>query len=148
MPLSANFFGDIGQGISSFFGAVGSEKEAGAYRKAAGFASANAGLAKRATDINTNIASRNIYQALGAERADTASAGFQMSGSALDLIRSSTEQGSLSKALIETQGAQQVLGYQSEAEADRAKASAADDAADGGFLSSILSIAGAAITLL
>lgn len=148
MALSASFFGDIGAGISSFFGAEGSEKEASAYKKAAGYASANAGLAQRATDINSNIVQRNLYMSLGTERADTAAAGFQQSGSALDLIRSSTEQGALSKALVETQGAQQVLGYQSEAEADKAKASAASDAGTGGFLGGLLDIAGAALAFI
>lgn len=147
MALSSDFFGDIGGAVSDIFGAVGGLDEASAYKKAAQIDSENAVISQQSTALNEQLASRKIYQSIGTERADTGAAGFQMGGSALDLMRSSVEQGAMTKQIIGAQGEQQALSYQEQAAAHEGQASAAEAKSSGGFLGGLLNIAGAAISL-
>lgn len=147
MALSANFFGDIGGAVSDIFGGIGALKEADAYKKASEISLTNAAITKRSTAINLAQAGRQLYQSFGAESADTASAGFQMSGSAIDLMRSSVQQGSLTQQIISNQGAITEQGFQQQAASYQGQAAAAKAKSSGGFLSGVLGLAGAAASL-
>lgn len=127
--LSSGDFGGIGGAVSSIFGGIGTLKGAAAFTASAGFAqkaaqyaTENATIAQSSTDIKELQANRQLYGVLGAQRAETAGAGFAEGGSALDLMRSSASQGSLTKALIEQQGQIEVRGYQEEAQGKLAEA--------------------------
>jgi hypothetical protein len=62
-------------------------------------------------------------------------------------MRSSVEQGALTKALIGNQAEQQALGFRQQASAYSGQADAARAQESGGFLSSVFKIAGAAFSL-
>jgi hypothetical protein len=53
---------------------------------------------------------------IGGQRADVAGAGFAESGSALDLLRSSAQQGALNRAVLGQQGLIQEAGYKEQAQ--------------------------------
>lgn len=141
MPISAAGFSDLGGAVSSLFGAVGSFASAKGYDAAAGYASQNAEIAAQSTQIQETQAQRKVYQTIGGQKADVAGAGLNASGSALDVIRSSAEQGSLTKQLIANQGAINVSGYEAEAANYSAMASASKAAGTGGILGGLLKVA-------
>lgn len=144
MPLSAGGFADLGSAVSDIFGAVGSAASAKGYSQAAGYAQQNAELAQQSTRIQELQASRKIYQTIGGQQADIAGAGLAKSGGALDIMRDSANQGSLTKQLIANQGAITVSGYQAESANYQAMATAAKAKSSGGFLSGLLNIGAAA----
>lgn len=143
MALSGDFFTDLGGGISSLFGAAGDISEAKAYTQAATYAKQNEAITAASTRLQEAQASRKIFQTLGAQSAQVASAGFAASGSSLDLARSSIQQGSVQKQLIADQGLINENGFAEEASHYEGMASAAKKAAGGGILGGILKIAGA-----
>lgn len=137
--------GSIGGAVSDLFGASGSSKAAGAYTKAADIATSNAQLTERSTAIQTQQQEQQTYKVLGTEQAATAAAGFTMGGSALDLLRSSTQQAALSKELIQNQGEITAQGYQQQAAAYQGQAQAAKEQAKGQGAGGILgAVAGVA----
>jgi hypothetical protein len=145
MPgLSASGFSSLGGAVSDIFGAVGQAKSAKGYGQAAGYARQNAQIAQESTDIQELQAQRKIYKVEGGQRADIAGAGLASAGSALDLMRDTAAQGSLTKQVIANQGAINVLGYQAEAASYDSMASAAKTASAGGFLGGLLKIASVA----
>lgn len=122
-------FGSLGGAVSDIFGGIGTLKGAKAFQvasqysqKAAQYATENAGIAEASGRVKQLQAERQIYQVIGGQQADVAGAGFAKSGSALDLMRSSVEQGALTKALLENQTQIEVRGYRQEAEAKLAEA--------------------------
>jgi hypothetical protein len=126
-------FGGIGGAVSDIFGGMGTLAGAKAYkvsaqysRKAAQYATENAGIAESSGRVKQLQANRQIYQVIGGQQADVAGAGFAKSGSALDLLRSSVEQGALTKALLSNQTAIEVRGYKQEAEGKLAEAASYD----------------------
>jgi hypothetical protein len=145
MPLSSAGFDDIGGAVSSIFGAVGQLQSAKGYKKAADFALQNADIARQSADIKKLMAERQVYQTIGGQKSDVAGAGLAASGSALDILRSSEQQGALTKQLVSNQGAIDVLGYQAEASSYSSMAAAAKSSAAGGFLGGALKLAGAAV---
>lgn len=136
--MPGSIFGDLGGAVSDIFGAVGQFKSASGYQKAAQYATQNAQISEESTAIQEAMAQRKIYQTIGGQQADVAGAGLAASGSALDLLRSSAEQGSLTKQLVANQGAINVAGYQAEAASYESMASAAKTAGSGGILGGIL----------
>lgn len=148
MALSAGMFGDIGGGISSIFGAAGDLKEAAAYGKAASIATQNAKLETESTAIQQAQEGRKIYQTLGAQSAQVGGAGLAASGSALDVLRGSVQQGALQKQLIGLQGAVASNSFSQEAAAYTGMQGAAKAAAGGGILGGIFKIAGAFLPML
>lgn len=141
--LSADFFDHIGGGISSIFGAIGDLKEADAYKKASSIATQNAVLEHESTQIQQTQEGRKVFQTLGAQAAQVGGAGLSASGSALDVLRSSVQQGALQKQLIGLQGAVQETSFKQEAASYQDMAGAASAAAGGGILSGIFKVAGA-----
>lgn len=147
MPMSAAGFGDLGGAVDAIFGAVGQLKSAKGYQKAAQFAQENASLAQQSTNIQQIMAQRKITQTVGGQQADIAGAGLANAGSALDIMRDSASQASLTKQLITTQGQINVLGYEAEAANYESMASAAKTAAGGGILGGLLKGAGAVMSI-
>ncbi len=147
MALTSGFFDGLSSAAGSLFGGIGDLKEADAYKKAASLAANNAQIAAESTQIQETQAQRKIFQTIGAQQAEVASAGFAASGSNLDLLHSSISQGSLQKQLIGEQGLIQQNSFLEEAAADQGKAAAAKAAAGGGFLSSIFKVASSFIGL-
>lgn len=141
MPISTSGFGSAGSAVSDIFGAVGELKMAKGYSAAAGLAGQNAEIAAQSARIQTTMAQRQITQTLGGQRADIAGAGLAASGSALDLMRDSAQQGGLTKQLIAAQGAINVNGYQAEQASYEAQASAAKASASGGFIKGLFDVA-------
>lgn len=146
--LSDALFGDIGGAVSDIFGAVGAEQAAGAYKKASQLDQENAEITANSTQISIAQARRQEMQTIGAETAQTAGAGFNMSGSAGDLLRSSAQQASLTNALTQNQGNITALGYTEKSEAEAGQAAASKTQATGGFLGGLLKTAGAILPFL
>jgi hypothetical protein len=143
MPISAQTFSFAGSAVSDIFKGVGDFASAKGYSAAAGFAQQNAQIAEQSAQIKEAMAQRQIYKTLGGQRADVAGAGLNASGSALDIMRDSAQQGSLTKQLIQNQGAIDVNGYQAEAANYSAMAKAAKAGGTGSILGGLVSAAGA-----
>lgn len=141
---TGQLFGDIGGAVSDVFGAIGDFDEAKGYKTAAKLATENAGIVAQSTAIQTMQAQRQAFQVIGGQMSDVAGAGLQESGSAVDLLKSSQQQASLQKQLIENQGLIQEKGYEAQASADTAQASAKETGGIGGLIGGALNI-GAAI---
>lgn len=136
MPFGTGTFNAAGGAVDDFFAAAGLKSQAkglrieqGMLTKAAGFADTNADFTKESTGIQSMQQQRKTYLGLGTLEADVGGAGFQMSGSALDLMRSSAEQGALEQAVMEKQGLITEQGYEVQADANRSQADAAGIAA-------------------
>lgn len=140
MALSSSTFSDLGSGISSIFGGVGDLAEAAAYKKAAGYATENAAISLEAAQIQQTQAARQVSQVIGGQKAAYGGAGLKESGTALDLLRSSQQQGNLQMQLLHTQGLINSNAYQEQAAANTGMANQAKAAAGGGFLGGLLSI--------
>jgi hypothetical protein len=143
MPASSAGFSAAGSAVSDIFGAIGSFASAKGYKAAAGASEQSAEIAAQSARIQGVMADRQITKTLGGQRADIAGAGLKASGSALDLVRDSAQQGSLTKQLIANQGAINVLGYQAEAANYNAMATAAKSSGTGGLISGVISAAAA-----
>lgn len=87
------------------------------YDLASNLATRNSDYTKISTNIKQMQADRQIYMGMGATTADVAGAGFTQSGSALDLLRSSAQQGALTKQVIGSQGLITEAGYDEQATA-------------------------------
>ena len=136
----------LGNAASALFSSQGNAAEANSYTSAGQLEEQNAQLTAASTRIQETQTARGVAQSLGTTQADVAAAGFTNSGSALDVLRSSAQQGSLQKSLINIQGAINENSYASQAGADFAKAKAANEANTAGTVSAIASIGGALIS--
>lgn len=143
MPVSQAGFSAAGSAVSDIFGAIGSFAQAKGYKAAAGYATENASIAEQSAKIQGYMAQRQITKTLGGQQTDIAGAGLAKSGSALDVVRDSAHQGSLTKQLIANQGAINVQGYQAEAASYDAMATAAKASGTGGIINGVISAAAA-----
>jgi hypothetical protein len=130
--LSNQTFTDFGSAASDLFAAQGERLKAEgdqfeqqSYEEAAQLATQNEQFTEQSTAIQQTAADRNLYQALGKTTADVAGAGFATSGSALDLLASSAQQGATARAVIGQQGLITEAGYQEQAESYTNMANAA-----------------------
>jgi hypothetical protein len=129
MAFGGNTISGVSGGVSDIFGgyakaaglnlkAAGDRVEAGNYDLAATLAKQNEQFTEQSTAVKETMAQRQIYQGIGTETADIAGAGFDTgSGSALDLLRSSAQQGAIQKQLIGQQGLITEAGYTEQATA-------------------------------
>ena len=136
MAFGASTFTDIGGAVSDLFGAQadrykaqGDVIEGQNYRLAASLAEQNVQYTEASTALKESQQARQTYQVISGQRADIAGAGGQESGSALDLLASSTQQGAIAQQVIAQQGQIQEAGYQEQATSYTNMASAADIAA-------------------
>lgn len=155
MAVSSQTFSDFGAGVSDVFAgfadftkAAGAEAEGQAYSEAAALAEQNAKYTKESTNIQVAQAERELLLSTGRTTGEVAGAGFSLSGSALDILRSSAAQGSLKKAVIGQQGLITEAGYEQQAASYRLMASAANDTAKGDNLAAIGSFASAGVSML
>ncbi len=135
---------DFGGAANALFGARGATAAAGSYREAAGIVNQNAILAATATQIRQTQEERRQYQVFGKQRAGVGGAGFAESGTAINLLRSSHQQGALTKALISNAGAITANTYAAQAGQYNAMADAAKASSTAQEIGGILQAAGGA----
>jgi hypothetical protein len=105
--------------------------EGASYTEAAQLAEQNVQITAMSTAIQEVQQQRELYMSMGRTTAAVAGAGFANSGSALDILRSSAQQGALKSAVIGQQGLATEAGYQEQAASYDAMAAAASSAAHG-----------------
>jgi hypothetical protein len=157
--LSNQAFSDIGSSVSDIFAglgdqykAEGAEFEEQSYEKAATLAGQEATFSEMSTAIQTAQSERNLLMSLGSTKAGVAGAGFGESGTALDLLRSSAQEGATTTAVVKENGMIQTAGYQEQqqsynlmADAAQVDVQAEKEAATGSFIGAgIQAIAGVA----
>jgi hypothetical protein len=118
--------GDIFAGFAQKYKIQGAEIEKASYKKAEEFAYQESAYTAQSTAIKEAQADRELYKALGQTKEEVAAAGFAESGSALDILRESAQQGALSKAVLGQQGLITEAGYQQEAQSYHSMIQAAD----------------------
>lgn len=136
---------DLFSGLAGLERAAGSAAEAQAYGIAATISREQAEFTKESTAVKTFMADRQIYKAIGREETQIAGAGFEKSGTALDLLRESAQQGSLETQLLQRQGLITQESYEQQAKSYDFMKSAAEHAADAGVLGSIGSFVNSAV---
>lgn len=138
--------------------AQGDLVEAGNYDLAAALAKQNEQFTEQSTAVKQAMADRQIYMGIGTERADIAGSGFAESGTSLDLLRSSAQQGAMQKQLLGQQGLITEAGYNEQRTAytnlaDFARSTAATEesmasqAITAGYVSAAFKVAGVVASL-
>jgi hypothetical protein len=140
-PSSGFNFGSLGNigsvgsnlagAVGDIFAAQGDEAEAQEYELAAGLALQNEQYTQRMTQIRSVQSQREVANVIGKQQAGYAGGNIAESGSALDVLRSSVQQGGLQNYMINEQGAQQETAYAEQAQSYQTMASAAQNAAEG-----------------
>ena len=155
MAFGASTFSDLGAGVGDLFAAAAtSDKEQGLqfeeqnYEAAAGLALQNEQFTKTSTAIKQGQADRELYMSLGKTKAGEAGAGLAQSGSAIDLLRSSAQQGATTNAVIGQQGLITEAGYQEQHDSYMNMASAAKSAEDAASLGGIGDLIGGSLKFL
>jgi hypothetical protein len=97
--------------------AQGNIAEGQEYTLAQTLAEQNAAYTAQSTNIQVAQKQRQVTQTIGAEKAATGGAGLATSGSAVDLLRSSAQQGALAGAVLRQQGLITQAGYTEQAAA-------------------------------
>lgn len=130
--LAATLYGQIGakageEGTAKALGieSTGQLSEAEQYDVSAGIASNNSQLALVGGDIQKYQAMRNVQKTIGTQQSVSAAGGFANAGSALDVARSSLQQGLLQTQLIGTNADLTAGGYLEQASAAQAQATTA-----------------------
>ena len=134
--------------------AEGNRQEAAHYRRAGDLADQNARFTTESTAIQNTQLQRQVFQGLGSIEASVAGSGMSESGSALDILRSSAQQGALQEEVLKRQGLIAEQGYKEQANSYRDMASSADRAArdadragDTSTITGVLRGAGALLSL-
>lgn len=140
-------FGDLGGAVGDLFDAEGATQSAASYRTAAKFSGTNAALEQASGAIKLAQVTRQGYLGIGQTSSDVANAGFSMSGSGLDLLRSSRQQATLAQALTTEQTQVDVNSYKEQQSAELSQASSADTAAQGDIFGSILKGVGTVLSI-
>jgi hypothetical protein len=155
--IGASTFSGFGGAVSDLFAAgslktkaKGSRLQAQAYDLASELALRNKQFTETSTQIKQAQIDRDVYKSLGETRGDVAAAGFEASGSALDILRDSASQGALTNAVAGQQGLIEEAGYEEQAKSYQLMKSAAlmsakadEKAATGAYISAgIKAIAG------
>lgn len=137
---------DIFGGVGGLFQAQGDFSAANLYQEAATLAGEEENVAKQSTAIQQKASQQQTFKAIGSQQASVGTFG-SASGTALDLLRSSRQQGSLQQQMLQTSGNLQNLNFQiqaTSAESEAAQANAAGDAATakgiGGLVGGLFSL--------
>lgn len=138
MAISDSTFSNAGGAVSDLFKAQGDKAEGQNYELAADYARQNVDFTKQSTAIKEMQLDRGIYKSLGETQADVAGSGLAASGSALDILRDSASQGSLTKSVLAEQGAITEAGYDEQAKSYDTMASAAKMAAEGDTIGAVI----------
>ena len=146
---------DVGGAVNDLFGAAGDTSEGNAYGEAASYDKLNAQITQQATGIAETQAQRQLYQVQGGTQAQVGGAGFANSGSSMDILRSSAQQGALQKQLIQAQGQITSNGYEAEAQhysamqkAAYSSSTAKGAAGAGNLIGGVLSLGAAVLPFL
>lgn len=108
---------------------AGASAEAGQYEKAAAISANNATIALVSGGLEQYAQTRQLQNTLGAQRAGVAGGGFANAGSAVDLARSSLQQGLIQNQVLGLNANMQAGGYLEQAQASQGEATAAEYAA-------------------
>jgi hypothetical protein len=100
------------------------------YSDAAVLAQQNEQFTQMSTAIKDAQTSREIAKSEGATTAAVAGGGFATSGSALDILRDSAQQGAITRAVGQQQGLVTEAGFEEQKNSYNLMAGAADQAAD------------------
>jgi hypothetical protein len=100
---------------SELLQAQGNLAEGQEYQLAETLAEQNAAYTAQSTAIQFAQQQRQEVMAIGSEKAATGASGLAQSGSAVDLLRSSAQQGALAGAVIRMQGGITIAGYNEQA---------------------------------
>jgi hypothetical protein len=137
MAFGNTTFTDAAGAVSDLFAAEGHRYkakgdlfEAENYDRASALATQNEKFTEQSTAIKQQQLDRQNFKMLGGQQADIAGAGFAASGSALDLMAESAQQGALQKAVGAEQGLITEAGYKEQAESFTTMSKAARMAAD------------------
>lgn len=138
MAVGANTFNDLGGAVSDIFSAEagqykieGLQFEEQNYEAASQLALQNEQFTKTSTAIKEQQSDRELYQSLGKTRGAVAGAGLDLSGSSLDILRESAQQGAATRAVLGQQGLITEAGYAEQAQSYQNMASAANAAIEG-----------------
>lgn len=107
----------------------GNLAEAGLYDESARLSRLNEEFTRQSTEIQQVQTERNIMQTIGKQQSDVAGSGFAASGTALDLLRSSAQQGALTHQLLGQQGLITEAGQEQQAHSYDVMAGVARDTA-------------------
>lgn len=133
--------GGLFEAAGSLFGGLSAAK---GQQKAAAFYDQAAHYAALSGELKSLTVGREVDKITGGAEADVASSGFLTSGSALDIIKASAQEGSITKSLVNMQGMIDASGYAAQAAAARA---AAKGSKGGGILGAIGKVVGTVATL-
>lgn len=154
MAVSSQTFSSAGTGVSDIFAGFGeleqsqgAAAEAQQYGLAAQYAGEEAQYSKMSTAIEAAQKQRELNTSLGRTASQVAGAGFSASGSALDILRSSAQQGALAKAVTQEQGNIQTAGYQEQQQSYLAMQQAAQKAESGDQFAAIGSFIGGGLNI-
>lgn len=111
--------------------AQGDLSEASNYDLARDLSRQNEQFTQASTAIKEGQIDRQTSMAIGGQQADVAGAGFASSGSAIDLLRESAQQGALTKQVAGQQGLITEAGYEEQAQSYQTMANAGRYAAAG-----------------
>jgi methionine salvage enolase-phosphatase E1 len=144
-----------GAGVSDLFSGFGDmEKAQGdvleqqSYEEAAALAGQNAQYTAMSTAITQAQENRQLVMSQGKTQQQVAGAGFLLSGSALDMLRSGAQQGALTKAVTGYQGQITEAGYKEQQQSYENMANAAGDAAKGADLAAVGSFVAGGFNLM
>lgn len=140
----ADYFGAAGDLLSGAGALFGSNAAAAGSKQAANYYFKAADLTKLETGLKETAVNRQLYQTMGGARADVAANGLMQTGSAEDVMRSSAQQGALSKALVQLQGDISAQSYT--AQGQQALATAKSQSG-GGFFGAVSGLVGAAASI-
>lgn len=133
--LSGSTFTDLGGAASDLFAGIGDKAkakydfaEADNYGLASDLATQNAKFTETSTEIKQAQLDREAMMLHGGQEADVANAGFEASGSALDIMADSARQGALTHAVAGQQGLITEAGYTEQATSLKTMQGAATDA--------------------
>lgn len=128
--------------IQGIGGLVAGQQTASADAKAAAFYGRAAQYSELQTGIKEQMATRQIYQTEGAAQAAIGASGLKEGGSAADIMRSSAQQGSLTKALVQAQGDIETMSYTAQQVAATGAASSAKTSGTFAMIGGVASMLG------
>jgi hypothetical protein len=143
----SNAVSDLTGGIGLLYKAKGSRLEAEQYDKAAALARLNEKFTESSTQIKEAQQQRDSYKQIGGQQADIAASGFAATGSALDILRESASQASLTKSVISQQGLIEEAGYEEQAQSYDLMARASREAAKADTWGAVGKFVGAAVSV-
>jgi hypothetical protein len=121
----------IGSAAGDLFSSIGDFASGKAYGQAAVLAGEGLNISEEGSRLAQQLQQRQAAMVTGTQGAQLAGAGLALHGTALGIVRSSAEQGSLASAQIGVQGAANALSFYAQQQADYAQESAANSAGIG-----------------